>query len=75
MNRQEQRYDDLHNEGAEGYNPHRTKDDGEPEWSRIQEQMARVERIMTGTSTNDPRYAQLEAEYAALEARYQEVAI
>lgn len=63
-------YNNLHNEGAEGYNPHdkfaaKTE---EPLWSIMMDRRDRVERVMVGTSTADPRYAELDAELAVLNA-------
>jgi len=66
----EKRYDNLYNEGAEGYNPHRRggKESGEPRWSILSGKRSRIMRIMEGTSIHDSRYAELEAELAAVEA-------
>lgn len=64
-------YNNLHNEGGEGYNPHEKfigADSGEPLWSRLMDRRDRVERIIVGTSTSDPRYKELDAELATLNA-------
>lgn len=65
-------YNNLNNEGGEGYNPHEQyinhDDDGEPLWSILDGKRARLMRVMNGTSTSDPRYAELEAEVATLAA-------
>ena len=63
----ERKYNNLMNEGGEGYNPH-SKEEARP-MDRA-ERMDRLMRIMAGTSTHDPRYAELRAEYNAL---YEEV--
>lgn len=64
-------YNNLHNEGGEGYNPHDqyiTTGGGEPEWSKLDDRKYRLMRIMEGTSTSDPRYAELEKEVETLTA-------
>jgi hypothetical protein len=64
-------YNQIHNEGAEGYNPHPKhvgSDDGEPLWSKLDDQMYRTLSIMAGTSTDDPRYAKMQATVADLKA-------
>ena len=61
-------YNNLHNEGGEGYNPHPKHIDngGEPQWSALDDKRARLMRIMEGTSTDDQKYAVMEDEVAAL---------
>lgn len=64
-------YNNLHNEGGEGYNPHDqyiTTGGGEPEWSKLDDRKYRLMRIMEGTSTSDPRYAEMEKEVETLTA-------
>ncbi len=64
-------YNNLFNEGGEGYNPHDqyiTTGSGEPEWSKLDDRKYRLLRIMEGTSTSDPRYAEMEAEVETLTA-------
>lgn len=64
-------YNNLQNEGGEGYNPHDkyiTTGDGEPEWSKLDDRKYRLLRIMEGTSTSDPRYAEMEKEVETLTA-------
>lgn len=64
-------YNNLNNEGGEGYNPHDqyiNDDDGEPLWSILDGKRARLMRIMEGTSTSDPRYTEMVVEVATLEA-------
>lgn len=63
-------YNNLHNEGGEGYNPHEQyiTESGEPTWSKLMDRQHKVERIMDVTSIDDPRYAELAAELATLKA-------
>lgn len=64
-------YNNLHNEGGEGYNPHEkyiTTGGGEPLWSKMDDRKYRLLRIMEGTSTSDPRYAEMESEVETLTA-------
>lgn len=64
-------YNNLFNEGGEGYNPHDqyiTTGSGEPEWSKLDDRKYRLLRIMEGTSTSDPRYAEMEKEVETLTA-------
>lgn len=64
-------YNNLHNEGGEGYNPHDqyiTTGGGEPEWSKLDDRKYRLMRIMEGTSTSDPRYAEMGKEVETLTA-------
>jgi hypothetical protein len=64
-------YNDLMNEGGEGYNPHEKfveSGAGEPLWSKLEGKAARISRIMEGTSIDDPRYSELDAEYKVLKA-------
>ena len=60
-------YNNIHNEGGEGYNPHPkhiSTGGGEPLWSKLQDRADRLQRIQNGTSPSDSRYAELEAERA-----------
>lgn len=72
----EQQYDNLFNEGAEGFNPYRTpkNDGGEPMWSKIEGRMSKVQRLLNGIG-NDAfdasRKARLEAEFAELKIAYE----
>ncbi len=64
-------YNNLFNESGEGYNPHDqyiTTGGGEPEWSKLDDRKYRLLRIMEGTSTSDPRYAEMENEVETLTA-------
>lgn len=63
-------YNNLQNEGGEGYNPHDKyiTTGGEPEWSKLDDRKYRLLRIMEGTSTSDPRYAEMEKEVETLTA-------
>lgn len=64
-------YNNLHNEGEEGYNPHDqyiSTGSGEPEWSKLDDKKYCLMRRMEGTSTSDPRYAEMENEVEILTA-------
>lgn len=64
-------YNNLYNEGDEGYNPHDqyiSAGNGEPEWSKLDDQKYYIMRRMEGTSTSDPRYAEMEKEVEILTA-------
>lgn len=64
-------YNNLYNEGAEGYNPHDKylgDSTDEPLWSKLGTRRSRLIRIMEGTSTSDPRYAEMDKEVATLTA-------
>jgi len=64
-------YNNLFNEGGEGYNPHDqyiTTGAGEPEWSKLDDRKYRLMWKMEGTSTSDPRYAEMEKEVETLTA-------
>ncbi|MEN6487343.1 MAG: hypothetical protein ABFD66_00430 [Smithella sp.] len=74
----EREYDDLYNEGAEGFNPYRASDndDSEPLWSKIESRIAKIQRLLNGLSDNafdQPRAAQLKAEQEELEAIYAKI--
>lgn len=62
-------YNNLHNEGGEGYNPHDQYIDtgsGEPEWSKLDDRRWRLINRLNATSTDDPSYTQMEAEIETL---------
>ena len=61
-------YNNLYNEGGEGYNPHSQHIDQTPEpvWSQLMDRQHKVERIMDATSIDDPRYAELATELVTL---------
>jgi hypothetical protein len=72
----EKTWDEVINEGAtDGYNPYRKNDsdDGEPAWSKIEEKIAKIQRIMNATSNSDSEYPRLQAKKAALEAAYNDL--
>lgn len=73
----EREYDDLYNEGAtDGYNPYRTKDDGEPLWSKIEDRIDKIQRLLNGigdAAFDAPRKAKLESERETLQALYNEL--
>ena len=63
------RYNNLHNEGGEGYNPYKKREESkEPRWSILDSKRDRLVRIMNGTSMQDSRYPELEKELAVVEA-------
>ncbi len=59
MDKQRQ-YNDLMNEGGDGYNPYI---ENETPPATAQEKMDRLLTIMAGTSTEDQRYTELKTEY------------
>jgi len=63
------KYNDLHNEGGEGYNPYPKRTESkEPRWSILEGKISRAIRIQNGTSTQDARYEELKKEIETLEA-------
>ena len=62
----EKRFNNLYNEGGEGYNPHRPKDADIPKWVVLLGERDRILRVMEATSLRDPRYAEPAAELAHL---------
>jgi hypothetical protein len=71
MSKKYTNYNNLQNEGGDGYNPYdaNTQVDNEPLWIKLDDQRHRLMRIMEATSTSGLRYAQLVGEVAALEAQ------
>jgi len=63
-------YNNLLNEGAEGYNPYQKyiQVGDVPQWYALDDKRARLMRIMEGTSTSDTRYSKMESEIRELEA-------
>jgi len=57
------RYYQLQNEGGEGYTPRR-QESVEPLIWQLRGQRDRIQSIMSGTSSADPRYTELERELA-----------
>jgi hypothetical protein len=60
-------YNNIHNEGGEGFNPHAKHiqtGGGEPLWSKLDDEAARLLRILNGTSESDSRFAELTAKRA-----------
>lgn len=58
-------YNNLINEGGGGYNPHEkylTTGGGEPLWSKLDDKMHRLTRIMEGTSVYSRCYEEMEIE-------------
>ena len=55
-------YNDLHNEGAEGYNPHEKHVEtgkGEPLWSKLDSKANKLQDMANMTSDSDPRWQQM----------------
>jgi len=63
-------YNNLNNEGGEGYNPHAQYVDGggEPLSSILDDKQYRLKRIKNGTTDGSERYEQLVKEIAELDA-------
>ena len=59
----------VQNEGGDGWEPKTEVASTEPRWSRLESRKAKLLRVMTGTATADPRYAQLQAELSAVSAQ------
>jgi hypothetical protein len=70
----EKEYDDLFNEGGEGFNPYKKQaDGGEPMWSKIDNRIAKLTRLLNGMNSDDLRRKKYEAEKAELEKVYEEI--
>lgn len=64
-------YNNAMNEGGEGYNPHEkyvSVGAGEPLWSKLGSRAAKLQRLMNSTSDAEPRFAELAAELALVQA-------
>lgn len=64
-------YNDFHNEGCEGYNPHEKyieTGNGEPIWSKLSEKAYRLQNLANATSTTDPRWKEITEEVKVLQA-------
>ena len=64
-------WDEVINEGGEGYNPYTAPKGGEPAWSKVMDMYHRTCKIMDATSTSDPEYSKLAARAAELKETYQ----
>ena len=51
----EKKYDELFNEGAEGFNPYRHQKDSEPIWSKVENRISKLQRLLNGMSDSDFR--------------------
>lgn len=52
----EKKYDELYNEGGEGFNPYRQqKDSNEPMWSKVESRISKLQRLLNGMSDSDFR--------------------
>ena len=66
-------YNNNMNEGGEGYNPHSkfiTTGGGEPEWSKLSDKAYRLRNLLNATSDVTPRFAEIQAELAIVDAAY-----
>lgn len=64
-------YNNLHNEGGEGFNPHPKEiqtGKGEPLWCKLDSRAYRLLGILNGMSSQDEIYAARHAEYEVLKA-------
>jgi hypothetical protein len=64
-------YNDFHNEGGGGYNPHEKfveKQRGEPLWSKLSEKASRLQNVANATSIEDPRWKEMMDEVKVLRA-------
>ncbi len=62
-------YNNINNEGGEGFNPHSKyveAENGEPLWSILEGKQYRLKRIKNGTPTGSDRYEELEKEISEL---------
>ena len=67
-------YNNTNNEGGEGYNPHDqyiATGDGEPEWSKLDDQAYRLQNILNCTRASDHRYNDLTEELKTVQAAYE----
>ncbi|MEN6487660.1 MAG: hypothetical protein ABFD66_02055 [Smithella sp.] len=72
----EKEYDDLYNEGAEGFNPYRKYTDDEPMWSKVEGRIAKIQRLLNGIGDDTfdaARKARLVAEKTTLDALYETI--
>ncbi|NMG56515.1 hypothetical protein [Aromatoleum aromaticum] len=64
-------YNDVMNEGGEGYNPHEQflgAGKGEPLWSKLLDKIARLQNVANATSDMDPRWKEMMREIEVLKA-------
>ena len=64
-------YNDFHNEGGEGYNPHEKFIElgkGEPLWSKLHSKASKLQDIANATSDSDPRWKEMMDEVKVLRA-------
>ena len=64
-------YNNIHNEGGEGYNPHDQHIEtgkGEPLWSKLDERAYRIQNAMNALSESDPIFADFTAELVEVKA-------
>lgn len=63
-------YNNIHNEGGEGFNPHpkTVGGSGEPEWSKLDDKKYRLENLLNATSDAEPRYEEIKDEIVLVAA-------
>lgn len=64
-------YNDLINEGGDGYNPHEqfiSSGKGEPLWSQLSDKIYRMQNVANATSDMDPRWKEMMQEIEVLKA-------
>lgn len=64
-------YNNIHNEGGEGFNPHDKhlgSGGGEPLWSKLDDKKYRLENLLNFTSDADKRYDEIKAEILVVAA-------
>ena len=66
----ETEYDRLFNETGEGFNPYRKQNDNssEPMWSKVDNRISKLQRLLNGMSDTDDRRVNYEAEKVELES-------
>ena len=69
----ETEYDRLFNETGEGFNPYRKLNDSEPMWSKVDNRISKLLRLLNGMSDTDDRRVNYEAEKTELEKVYEEI--
>lgn len=75
-NEKEKNWDNMYNEGAEGFNPYRDSGDGEPMWSKVESRLSKIQRLLNGIgneSFDQERKAALLAEQAELKTVWEKI--
>ncbi len=70
-------YDELYNEGGEGFNPFRPQKDSEPMWSKVESRISKLQRLLNGMCVSDfdfeVRQKRYKAEIETLKKIYEEI--